>query len=244
MYLAIDGRAMIRAPHQIEVVPYESVNGFTADDRPTSRERRHYVVINCTFGSNLSYQDVMGELDRLRANRGVHSITFEPIRGCQYLTINAKMERPRVTHVGYDNKGNIAYSAFAVSFVQVETVTYLYPLYFDFDGILAAMNPYTWEEPPAAGRIISVQGHIRDLGAGAGQTRIQLYNGDRAINYLSTPGDFLNAAPPDHSLQNAVLGTDLDFAEGDRIHGIVSAIPAGGMSRDALVTAWTWLHAP
>lgn len=244
MYLAIDGRRLIRAPHTIEIVPYESVNAFTADDRPTSRERRPYVVLNCTFGSNLSYQDVMGELDRLRANRGVHSITFEPRDGCQFLTINAKMERPRTTHVAYDNKGKIAYSAFTVSFIQVETVTYLYPIRFRFNGIVAVMNPYTWREPPAAGRIISVQGHIRDLGAGAGQTRIQLYNNDRAINYLSTPGDFLNVPPPDHSLQNAALGTDLDFAEGDRIHGIISTIPAGGMSRDALVTAWAWLHAP
>ena len=192
MYLAIDNRPVIRQPHTIEIVPYDPASGFTGDGTPTVKDSGNYVTLNCTFGQDLSYQDVMAELDRRRANRGVHTITFDPLRGCQLLTVNAFMGKPRVTHVGYDNHGKIITSAFTVPFIQVPTTTFLYALRFRLDGIISALSPYTFREPPAAGRIIAVEGSIRDLGAGGGQTRVQLYNNAMSVvNYLSTPGDFV-----------------------------------------------------
>src|SRR3990170_5203170 len=203
MYLAIDGRRLIREPHSIELQPYAHETGMTAEQRPTVRPGSDFVTLNITWGDNFSYQDVVGELDRLRANRGVHAIGFEPIKGQRYLTINAFMGKPRYTSVGYDSCGRIADSAFTIPFVQVDTPTFLYCMRFKLKGILAVMAPFTRRLAPAAGRIIAVDGYIRDLGSGAGQTSIQASNG--ATNYLATEGDFINAAPPNFRLQNAVL---------------------------------------
>lgn len=244
MYLAIDNRRVIRQPHQIEIVPYEHATGMTADGTPTVKPGSNYVQLNCTFGADLSYQDVLGELDRLRANRGVHSVTFEPMRGCQNLTINAYMGKPRVTHVGYTNQGKIVTSSFVVPFIQVDTTTYLYPIRFRLDGILSVLSPWYRRTAPAAGRVVAVDGCIRDLGAGGGNTSVQLHNETAAVDYLSTEGDFVCGAPVNYRLQNAVLGTNLDFDQDDELWCNITDTPVGGMSRDALVTLWAWLYHP
>lgn len=242
MYLAIDGRRVIRQPHSIELQPYGHETGMTADQRPTVRPGSDHVVLNMTWGDNASYQDVLGELDRLRANRGVHAVTFEPMRGQQFLTINAWMGKPRYTMVRYDGCGQIITSAFTVPFVQVDTPTFLYAMRFSLKGILAVMAPFTRRLAPAAGRIIGVNGSIADLGSGAGQTSIQVSNG--ATNYLSVEGDFINSAPPNFRLQNQVLGTSLDFAQDDPLDIDVTDIPAGGLSKWATIFVWCWLYRP
>lgn len=244
MFLAIDGRKMIRQPHTIEIPPIASHEvAETADQRPTVKPGSRYVQVNCTFGRNYTYQDVMGELYRLRANRGVHSITFEPMAGKRYLTINAYMGEVSETHVGYDGC-KIVDSSLTVPFIQVDTPTFLIPIRFRLRGILAILTPWTFHIVQAAGRIFDIDGWIRDLGAGGGQTRIQIHNETRAIDYLSTPGDFICVAPPNKRLQNAVLGVDLDYAQGDELYCNITDIPGFGMSADALVTVWTWSYRP
>jgi len=244
MFLAIDNRRMIRQPHTIEVVPYDHVQGFTADQRPMVMPGSPYSVINCTWGRTLTYQDVMIELRRLRANQGVHAITFEPMRGQRQITINAYMGEARETHVGYTHGGKIVDASFTIPFIQVDTPVYLYPMRLQLRGIIAVTSPFCFHPAPAAGRIFGIEGWIRNLGAGAGQTRVQVRNNDRALDYLSTPGDFINAAPANHRLQNAVLDTDLDFDKGHRIDANVTTIPAGGLSADATVTLWCWVFHP
>jgi len=242
MFLAIDGRRMIRQPHTIEVVVGGQEVGQTADQRPTVRPGTRYVQVNCTFGRNLTYQDVMGELYRLRANRGNHSITFEPMAGKRYLTINAYMGEASETHVGYDGC-KIVDSSVTIPFIQVDTTTFLIPIHFYLRGILSILTPWTLHIAQAAGRVFDIDGYIRDLGAGGGQTRIQIHNETAAVDYLSTPGDFV-CAPGAYRLQNAVLGANLDFAQGDELYCNITDIPLGGLSADALVTVWTWSYRP
>ncbi|MDP2727240.1 MAG: hypothetical protein Q8P59_06820 [Dehalococcoidia bacterium] len=241
MFLAIDGRRVIRQPHMVEHQPEAHDTSMTADGRPLVRPSGNYTTFNLTWGRDFSYQDVLGELDRLRATRGVHAITLETIRGQRYLTLNAYMGKPRQSSQGYLACGDIFTSAFTIPFVQVDTPTFLFPLRFRLRGIIGVAAPFASHPAPAAGRIIAVDGYIADLGSGAGQTRIQISNG--ATNYLSTPGDFVSA-PPEKRLQNQVLATVLDFAKGDSIDVDVTAIPAGGLSKDAVVIAWCWVYRP
>lgn len=241
MYFAIDGRRLIREPHTIEHQPYGHEVSLTADQRPQVRPGSEYSVLNCTWGSNFSYQDVLAELDRLRANRGVHALTLEGIRGQRYVTLNAFMGKARYTAQGYTSCGGIVSSAFTIPFIQVDTPTFLFPIRFILRGIIAVASPMASHRAPAAGRIIAIDGWINDLGSGAGQTRIQISNG--ATNYLSTPGDFV-CAPPDRQLANAVLGASLDFAQGDQLDCDVTAIPGGGLSSNAIVTVWAWAYRP
>lgn len=241
MYLALDGRPLIRQPHQIEIVPYEHDAGLTADGRPRVRPGAEgYVQLNCTWGREVTYQDVLGELHRKRANRGVHSISFQPRHGCRPITVNAWMGQPRVTHVGYTAGGKLAQNAVTIPFVQVDTPTGLYALRLAARGIIAVAAPIASHVAPAAGQIVAVDGWIRDLGSGTGQTSIQVSNG--ATNYLSTEGDFVQGG--NHQLQNQALATDLDFDGGDQIDLDVTDIPTGGLSGDALVTVWAWLFRP
>jgi hypothetical protein len=234
---------MIRQPHTIEIPPIASHEvSETADQRPMVKPGSPYVQVNCTFGRNYTYQDVMGELYRLRANRGVHSITFEPMAGKRYLTINAYMGEASETHVGYDGCVIID-SSVTIPFVQADTPTFLIPIRFRLRGILSILSPWTLQIAQAAGRIFDIDGYIRDLGAGGGQTRIQIHNETAAIDYLSTPGDFV-CAPGAYRLQNAVLGANLDYAQGDEIDCNIIDIPLGGLSADALVTIWTWSYRP
>jgi hypothetical protein len=240
VYLAIDNRRLVRQPHQIEIVPAEHDATLTADGRPQVRPGGEYVTINCTWGESFTYQDVLGELDRLRANRGIHALTFEPSRGCRYLTVNAFMGKAALTHVGYTSGNQIAMSAFTIPFVQVDTPTFLYPMRWTIRNTIAVASPHASHVAPAAGRIIAVDGYIRNVGAGAGQTRVQISNG--ATDYLSTPGDFLVTG--DHEMTNQVLAANTDFADGNQIDLDVTAIPAGGLSTGLLVTAWCLIFRP
>lgn len=215
---------------------------MTADQRPTVRPGSDHVVLNMTWGDNASYQDVLGELDRLRANRGVHAVTFEPMRGQQFITINCWMGKPRYTAIRYDGCGRIITSAFTIPFVQVDTPTFLFRMAFHLKGVIAVMAPFTRRLAPAAGRIVAVDGYIANLGSGAGQTSIQISNG--ATNYLSTEGDFINAVPANHRLQNADLAPSVDFAQDDPIDIDVTDIPAGGLSAGAVISVWAWLYRP
>lgn len=240
MYLAIDGRRLIREPHSIEIAPYDQESSMAADGRPLVRPGSEFVQLNCTWGRDLSYQDVLAELDRLRANQGVHSITFEPRDSKKYLTFNAYMTKPRVLHVGYTDRGKVAVSSFSVGFVQVELPTYLFPLRWICKGILAVASPAASHVAPAAGRIVAVDGWIADSGAGAGQTRVQISHG--ATNYLATPGDFVVGGSK--SMANAVLAANIDFAQGDQMDLDITTVPAGGMSSGLVVTAWCWVYRP
>lgn len=241
MHLAVDGRRLIREPHTIELQGPEPEASLTADRRPFVRPPHRYTTFVCTWGSEYSYQDVLRELDRIRANRGLHAVTFEIYNG-QFLTVNAYMGEARPTHVKRTPCGTIITSSFSIPFIQVDTPTWLVPLRFPLRGIIAVADAAASIEAPAAGRILAVDGWIRDLGAGAGQTRVQVSNG--ATDYLSTRGDFVNALPAVYQMQNAVLGTSLDFARGDQIDIDVDDIPAGGLSKDALITVWTWCYTP
>ncbi len=240
MYLAIDGIPLIRQPHSIEVVPQQHSSGYTADQRALVMPGGEYVVVNATFGRSLTYEGVLAELHRVRADRGIHSITFEPLRGGRRLTINAYMGVVRQAHVGYDSCGRIISSSVTVPFIQVDTPTVLYPLRWKLRGIIDVRDAYTSVVPTAAGTIVLVDGFIRDLGAGMGQTRIQLSND--TTDYLSTRGDFVVGGS--NRMVNQVLGTDLDFAAGDQLDADVDDIPGGGLSKDALITAWCWLFRP
>lgn len=240
MYLAIDGRPLIRQPHTIEVVPQAHTQAYTADQRALVMPGGEYTVINCTFGRSLTYEMVMAELNRVRASRGVHSITFEPMRGGRRLTINAYQGVVREAHVGYDSCGKIISSSITVPFIQVDTPTWLYPIRWRLRGILSVIDAWTYQEAPAAGTFVAVDGWIRDVGAGAGQTRIQISNG--TTDYLSTRGDFVQGGT--HRMINQVLAANPDFAGGDRLDIDIDDIPGGGLSQDALITAWAWLFRP
>jgi hypothetical protein len=241
MYLAIDNKPLIRQPHTIEVATYDFVQTFSADKRPMVVPGSDYATINCTWGRNSTYEDVLAEIERLRYNQGVHAITFEPQRGGKYLTINAYMGVPKYTIINKDRLGRNIISSFTIPFIQVDTVTKLYPLRFILRNILAVASPFVSRLAPAAGRILAVDGWINDLGSGAGTTKIQVSNG--ATNYLSTAGDFV-CAPANRKLQNQVLGTVRDFDQDDSIDIDITAIPAGGLSRDAIITVWAWIYQP
>lgn len=240
MYLAIDGRKMIRRPHQIEIVPPGHESGYTADQRPWVRPAGNYTTFNCTWGRDVTYQDVLSELDRLRGNRGVHAVTFELFRD-KHFTCNCYMGKPQYTHVGADRCGKIVVNSFSIPFIQVDTPTFLFPLRFWLPGIIDARDAWVRHYAPAAGRIVAVDGWIRDIGSGTGQTQIQISNG--TTDYLSTPGDFA-CVPPNHHLANHVLGASLDFAQDAPLDVDVDAIPTGGLSKDALITLWCWLYRP
>ncbi len=244
MYLAIDRRELIREPHTIEIsLPNEEVTE-TADGRPHVRPGGEYAVINCTWGNNVSHQDVLRELDRRRANRGVHAVSFELWGGdChERVTLNCWMGRPKHTHIRQLKSGKYANASFTVPFYQVDTPTFLVPLRFRLPGIIAVGDAMCVRVAPAAGEIFGIDGFIRDLGSGAGQTRIQVRNATTDTDYLSTPGDFPQGG--NHVLANKVLTTDTTFAQGDEISIDVDDIPAGGLSKDASITLWTWLFRP
>jgi hypothetical protein len=240
MYLAIDNRPLIRQPHTIEYQVDEPAAGVSADGRPWARPQLGFVTLVCTWGREASYQDVLGELDRRRANRGVHGVTFEEPASHRRMTVNAYMAEPRVTAFGYDTRCKIAVSAFSVSFIQVDTPTYLYRLDFLLPGILAVQDAISSHVAPGAGRIVAVDGWITDLGSGTGQTRIQISNG--ATDYLATRGDFVCGVS--RQMANQVLGTDLDFAGGDQIDIDVDAIPSGGLSAEARISVWARIYRP
>lgn len=240
MFLAIDRRPLIRQPHLIEVAPYQHSQMFTADQRPMVTPGSRYVTVNCTWGRNLSHEDVLDELRRLKATTGIHSITFEPLRGQRYITINAYMGDTREAHMGYTTRGSIASSSFTIPFIQVDPTVFLFPLELNLRDIIAVISPFCFHTAPVAGRIFQADGFIEDLGAGGGQTRVEVTNDDRAISYMTTPGDFVCAAPANHQMQNHVLASDLDFYKDDRIDADVLTIPGGGMSRSAIITLWCW----
>ncbi len=241
MYLAIDNRRLIRQPHTIEIVPDKGQRSFNGDGRPLWRPGGDYTVFNCKWGAEASYQDVLRELDRLGMTRGVHGVTFELYRG-QYLTVNCWMDKPQYTMIGQSYCGKVITNAFTIPFVQVDTPTFLYRMDFKLPGIIAVGDAAASHIAPAAGRIADIGGWIRDLGSGVGTTKIQVSCG--ATDFLSTRGDFVNVAPADHTLQNAVLGASLDFAGGSQIDIDVDAIPAGGLSKDARIWLWCWLFHP
>lgn len=240
MYLAIDGLPLIRQPHSIEIVPQQHTQAYTGDQRALVMPGGEYIVVNATFGRGLTYEMVLQELHRNRAERGVHSITFEPLRGGRRLTINAYMGVVRQAHVGYDSCGRIISSSITVPFIQVDTPTVLYPLRWKLRGIIDQRDAYTSIVPTAAGTIVAVDGWIRDLGAGGGQTRVQLSND--TTDYLATTGDFVTGGS--NQMVNQVLGADLDFAAGDQLDADVDTIPGGGLSKDAVITAWCWMFRP
>lgn len=244
MYFAIDDIELIRKPFQIEIVPKDHRNLANADESSIIQPPSEEVQVLCTFGRNLSYEKVIAELRRRRADRGIHSITFEDSRTQKYLTINAYMGTSRIAHVGYAMDCKIVTSAFTIPFIQERTSRWLWPCRFRLRSILAVLSPFRFQIAPAAGEFFAIDGWIADLGAGAGQTRIQIHNVERAVDYLSTPGDFLNVAPPVKSLQNAVLDTDQGFEGGQQLNCNVTQIPAGGMSADAIVTYWAWINHP
>jgi len=243
MFLAIDNRPLIRQPHQIEITLPDAQVSMTADQRPLVIPPTPYATINCTWGRDASHEDVLAELTRLRANSGIHSITFEPWRGGRYMTINAYMGLLKHTALTKTRFGSIVTSAFTLPFIQVDTPTFLYPFRIKLQGIIAVLSPFARRSTPAAGTILAIDGHIADLGSGTGQTRFQVRNIDQATDYLSTQGDFV-CVPPDRHLQNAVLGVNLNFAQGDEIGINVTQIPTGGLSKNALITLWTWIHKP
>lgn len=122
--------------------------------------------------------------------------------------------------------------------------TFLVPIDLYLDGILAVMDGYVLYEFPAAGRIISVRGNIRDLGAGAGSTTLQLHNETQAKYYLTTVGAFINTPPANTQMQNQVLAADSDFVAGDVLWVNVTGIPAGGLSKDVHLRLMTWQFRP
>lgn len=244
MFLSIDNKVLIRQPHMIEIVPYQADQGFTADQRPMIFPGSKYVTVNCTWGRNITHEDVLAELRRLRANTGIHAITFEPLRGQRYITINAYMGEAREAHIGYTNCGNIVSSSLTIPFFQIDPSIFLFPMELNLRGILAVISPFCFHTAPVAGRIFQAEGFIEDLGAGGGQTRCEVTNDDRGISYMTTPGDFVCAAPANHRMQNHVLAADLDFYAGDRIDADVLTIPGGGMSRSAIITLWCWAFYP
>jgi hypothetical protein len=241
MYLAIDNRRLIRQPHTIEIVPDKGQRSMNGDGRPMWRPGGDYTVFNCKWGADASYQDVLRELDRLGMTRGVHAITLELYKG-QFLTVNAYMDKPAYTMIGQSTCGKVITNAFTIPFIQVDTPTFLYRMDFNLPGILAVDDARASHVAPAAGRIFDIGGWIRDLGSGAGRTKLQVSNG--ATDYLSTRGTFPNTLPVDKKLQNAVLGASLDFAAGDQIDIDVDEIPAGGLSKDARIWLWCWLFQP
>lgn len=241
MYLAIDGRPLIRQPHSIEIVLPEDQTAMTPEQRPLVFPGGERVVLNCTWGRNMTYEKVVTELGRVRADRGVHSVTFEPRAGCRYLTINAWMGRPRQAHVGYTFDGKIVLGSFTIPFYQVDLAAQLFCLSWKLMNIIALGDQVCRHLAPNAGTIMAVDGYIADLGAGGGQTRIQISNG--AVDYLAVRGDFV-CAPPDKIMQNQVLGTNLTFAQGDPLDIDVDSIPAGGLSKDATILAWCLAFRP
>lgn len=242
-YLAIDGIPMIRRPHRVRVRPGEHRVTMTADQRPQVQPGSEYSIVECTWGRSFSHQDVLSELRRRRANEGVHSITFQDGRGGRenLLTVNAFMGNPSYSMLRQLKGGKFAVGVLTIEFVQIDTPTVLFPICLPLRGILTVTDAYAYRYAPASGSIFDIDGRIRDLGAGAGQTRIQVSN--NGTDYLSTPGDFV-CAPPEKTLQNAVLIDDASFAGGDKLDGDIKTIPAGGLSKDALIILWCWLNFP
>lgn len=245
MFLAIDNRPLIRQPHTIAVRFQEAQLQFSADRRPLATPAPWHATIECQWGGgNASHSDVLRELDRLRANEGIHAVTFETLRHAdQRITLNCFMGKPSYDMIRQLKTAKHAVAAFTIPFIQVDTVVGLFPLTWRCMGILAVMNGFRFQYPPAAGRIVAVDGFIGDLGAGAGQTSIQLRNVTQTKNYLSTEGDFV-CAPPDREMQNHVLATDLDFNGQDEIACDITDIPGGGLSKNANITAWTLMFQP
>lgn len=241
MYLAVDKIPLIRKPHTIEFASPDDETVFTSDGRQQVHVAPEYATINCTWGADVSYQDVLRELDRLRANRGIHAITVEILAG-RFFTFNALMGKARPTHIGHGRTGKIVTTSFSVPFTQVDTVCQLVPFVFRLRGIISAGDARASQVMPAAGEIVAVSGAIRDLGAGAGQTRIQISND--TTDYLATRGDFVNTTPANFEMVNQVLGADLTFEGGDQIDIDVDEIPAGGLSKDARIRVWTLLYHP
>ena len=245
MYLDIDGRPLAYQPHVISIRTDEARRELLADGRPQIQGGGDYAIVECTWGQTAVVQNAMQELIRLRDGRAVHSITFEPTSRGRLLTINARFPEMREGHIAYSKQsGHILSSSFTLEFWQLDLPTFLVPIDLHLDGVLAVLDGYVLYEFPAAGRIISVQGNIRDLGSGAGSTTVQLHNETQAKDYLTTPGEFINTSPVNTRLQSQVLAADLDFVAGDVLWVNVTGIPAGGLSKDAHLRLMTWQFRP
>ena len=199
-----------------------------------------YVVVNATFGRNLTYEGVLKELNRIRANRGVHSITFESLQGGRRLTVNAYMGIVRQAHVGYDSCGKIISSSITVPFIQVDTPTILYPMRFKLRGIIDVRRRLH-QQDTVRGRH-DIPGRWVYPGPGR-RSRADTHPDIEWHDRLpGNPGRLRQWWP--QLMVNQVLGTDLDFAAGDQIDIDVDEIPAGGLSKDAIITVWCWLFRP
>ena len=243
MFFAIDGIPLIREPHRINVRKSEHRNQMTAGRKPMVQPGHEYSIVECTWGRNYTYESVLNELKRLCANVGMHMITFQPGRGGRYITVNAFMGNSSYSMTRRMASGRIAMGAMTIEFVQMDSPSMLYPLRIPLPGIIAVLDSFAYRIAPLSGQIFMVDGWIHNLGAGAGQTQIQVSNSDRAIDYLSTPGDFV-CVPPNHRLQNQVLDIDADYYGGDQIDIDVDQIPAMGLSAGAWITLWSWVFYP
>lgn len=242
MYLAIDGIKLIREPQTLEFVPFEDGAGTSADRRPLVRPGSEYTALNATWGPDLSHTDVLQELDRRRANRGVHAISVRQKGGILH-TFNAYMGKAKPTYLSQSNCGKGIVNSFSVPFMPVELPVFLLALRFPMRGILAVQNGWGKHLPPAAGEIVAIDGWIRDLGSGAGATTMRIYNETQAKSYFSVNGSF-PMAPPNQQMQSHTLAADLTFEAGDVIRADVIAIPAGGLSKDANLNVWALVHHP
>ncbi len=222
-------------PISIDVIPPGVADHPLADGRVIFVEDRSGVVVTVIWGTVGNMQQFFAELERIRSLGPIHEISFEDISCDKIVHLNSYMPRLTRNVLGYDPSGSIVYGPLTLSFRQTDPATQIVPLLLWARGIIATGDGKYKLTLPAAGRISQVEGYIRNLGTGGGQTRIQLRIG--LTDYLSVRGDFVVASGTNR-LENQVLVADTSFIRDTVLELDVDSIPGNTDSIDACIVVW------
>ena len=239
MYFRIDGLELIQEPEAIDIIPPGSQTFTTSGGRRIILQEGIGSTLNVAFGKDGVLQELIEDLNKKRANVGVHLISFEDAFCRRIVHINGNVPPASLISQGYESSGRLTYSDLTLTIPQVELPSLLTVLELNYPGTLATTGDGKVKlEATAPGRILGVDGFIGNLGSGGGQTKIQISNG--LTDYLSTRGDFIIASGT-NLMENQVLISSPDFYRGDIIELDVDEIPGNSDSANLSVYLWCLL---
>ncbi len=239
MYFRLDDQELVQEPEAIDIIPPSSQVFTTSGGRRIVLQEGIGSTLNVAFGKDGVLQELVEDLNRKRANVGVHLISFEDAFCRRIVHINGNLPPASLTSIGYESSGRLAYADLSLTIPQVELPSLLTILELNYPGTLTTTGDGKVKlEAAAPGRILFVDGHIGTLGTGGGQTKIQVSNG--LTDYLSTRGDFIIASAT-NLMENQVLASNPDFYRGDILELDVDEIPGNSDSANLSVYLWCLL---
>jgi len=231
----IDGTALSNYPTHIRVVESQPVPVPTAGHGKIIFVPRLPGKVELRWGDADAVPAVVAELRTARGGIPQHMLSWTKETGDQYGLYHRNVVMPIIA---YGQGEGTSIDAFTLILEAYRPLPSAAVFSFWVPGTIAAGDGQAKAEAPAGGRILAADGYIDDYGSGAGQTRVQLSNG--AVDYLSTPGDFIVASATG-LMESEVLASSPTFNRGDTIELDIDAIPGNSDSSDLQVLVYVLL---